>query len=186
MSYADEFQTVELLEKSQAETRAVDAFTLALIKAERQLRKLFTFLVFQSPAFDRASVADLRDALAKKNSIYFDGFLSGFDAVSPVPVAQLVGPDYTALLKALHDATDIRNKIFHGQVTDECLTRKDLLRYVDQMRAWCQRLAEAATKAIGDDGFDRNSYRKALIPLQLRQKISNIADYDAFLDIHSR
>lgn len=182
MSYADEFETIALLEKSQAETRAVDAFALALIKAERQLRKLFTFLIFQNPAFDGASVADLRNTLATKRKIYFDGFLIGFNAVSPVRVEQLVGADYDALRNALEDATNIRNKIFHGQLTDRGLSREDLFRHVDQIRTWCQHLADASTAEIGYDGFGRNSYRKALIPLQLRLTISSIANYDAFLD----
>jgi hypothetical protein len=139
-------------------------------------------LIFQNPTFDRTSVADLRNTLAKKNKIYFDGFLRGFDAISPASVAQLVGADYTTLRTALDDATEIRNKIFHGQVTDQVLSREDLFRYVDQIRVWCQRLAHAATTVIGYDGFGRNSYRKASAPLQLRCTISSVADYDTFLD----
>jgi hypothetical protein len=51
MSFQGEFQTVELIERSDAETRGVDAFALSLLKAERQLRRLFTYLVFQYPCF---------------------------------------------------------------------------------------------------------------------------------------
>lgn len=45
-SATEEFSTVDLLLGSGAETRAVDAFALALIKAERQARKLVTHLVY--------------------------------------------------------------------------------------------------------------------------------------------
>lgn len=182
MSYADEFETIALLEKSQAETRAVDAFALGLIKTERQMRRLFTFLIFQNPEFDRKSVADLRNTLAKKGAIYFEGFLRGFNAASPVSVATLIGQDYNTLFAALDEATKIRNKIFHGQVTDKHLSRKDLFQYVSQMRTWCENLAAASNKAIGYDGFGRNSYRKTSVELKLRQPISTIAEYDAFLD----
>jgi len=182
MSYSSEFQTIELLEKSQAETRAVDAFALALIKAERQLRKLFTFLIFQNSAFDRESVAELRNTLAKKKAIYFEGFLRGFNEISPVPVDQLVGADYTDLRKALDEAIAIRNKVFHGQVTDQSLSREDLFHYVNQIRKWCQLLANTATKEIGYDGFGRNSYRKAATRLRLRCTFSNFAEYGVFWD----
>lgn len=47
MNTNHEFDTVGLIVNSTSETRGVDAFALATIKAERQLRKLFTHLVFQ-------------------------------------------------------------------------------------------------------------------------------------------
>ena len=49
--YNDEFQTVDLIVNSTARSRAVDAFALSLIKAERQIRKLVTHLVYQFPCF---------------------------------------------------------------------------------------------------------------------------------------
>jgi len=49
----------------------VDPFALALLKAERQMRRLFTHLVYQSSAFDRADVCSLRDVLVENRNIYF-------------------------------------------------------------------------------------------------------------------
>jgi hypothetical protein len=46
-----EFATVDLIIRSNAETRGVDAFALALLKAERQIRRLFIHLVYQFPCF---------------------------------------------------------------------------------------------------------------------------------------
>lgn len=43
-----EFDTIDLLLSSDAPTRAVDAFALAVIKIERQFRKIFTNLVYQA------------------------------------------------------------------------------------------------------------------------------------------
>ena len=67
MSCEQEFQTVDLIVKSDAETRGVDAFALSLIKAERQIRKLFTYLMFQFPAFTVSDFANFRSALAREN-----------------------------------------------------------------------------------------------------------------------
>ena len=51
MSFADEFAAVDWLVQSGVETSGVDAFALALIKAERQIRRIFTYVIFQN-AFD--------------------------------------------------------------------------------------------------------------------------------------
>ena len=98
MTYKVEFETVELLEKSSAETRGVDAFALSLIKAERQIRKLFTYLVFQFPAFSLADVVGFRDVLGQNKKVYFDGFIKGIDALYSKSVKDLVGGDYDGLL----------------------------------------------------------------------------------------
>jgi hypothetical protein len=63
MSWLSEFATVDAVIGCSAETSGVDAFALSVIKAERQIRKLFTHLVFQSPGFGPADVPRLRKAL---------------------------------------------------------------------------------------------------------------------------
>ena len=65
MSFEHEFRTVDLIVGSTCETRGVDAFTLSLIKAERQMRKLVTYLVYQFPCFSESDIPGLRDALGK-------------------------------------------------------------------------------------------------------------------------
>ena len=189
MSFTDEFQTVDLLraEVCNAVNRGVDAFALAVIKAERQARKLFTFLVYQYPAFTSAHILPLRDALALRRDIYFKGFLRGIDTISPVtPVSRLVGADFAALSKSLHEATQIRNKIFHGQITTRQLGREDLFRYVDQIRTWCERLAASSKAEFGYDGFARDSFQKAAssIDSRLRQPpLTTVAEYSSLLDL---
>jgi hypothetical protein len=64
MSYLEEFSTVDLIVGSTAETRGVDAFALSLIKAERQIRRLMTHLVYQFPCFRSTDIEDLRGVLA--------------------------------------------------------------------------------------------------------------------------
>jgi hypothetical protein len=58
-----EFATVDLIIRSNAETRGVDAFALALLKAERQIRRLFIHLVYQFPCFGGERIGRLRDTL---------------------------------------------------------------------------------------------------------------------------
>ena len=116
MSIAEEFATVSLILNSQAETRGVDAFALSLIKAERQVRKLVTHLVYQFPVFAPSDVAALRNALGASRRVYFEGFLSGFDALYPRSVQDLVGSEHARLKARVDEAIDHRNKIFTQNV----------------------------------------------------------------------
>ncbi|MPZ77719.1 MAG: hypothetical protein GEU77_14465 [Deltaproteobacteria bacterium] len=186
MTYDVEFETVELLENSDAETRGVDAFALSLIKAERQIRKLFTYLVFQFPAFSLADVAGFRDVLGQNKKVYFDGFINGIDALCPKSVKDLVGGDYDSLVTELHRAIDFRNKIFHGQLTDKFLSREELLALTTTIRKWCQRLAMQAESEFDYNGFARNSLRKHSEPIwtMYRIHIANGDDYRKFIRKH--
>jgi len=46
MDFDQEFGVVDLVLNSQFETRGVDAFTLSLVKVERQIRRIFTHLIY--------------------------------------------------------------------------------------------------------------------------------------------
>lgn len=187
MSTADEFTTVDLLLGSQAETRGVDAFALSVIKAERQVRKLFTHLVYQFPSFAPGDVAALRGALGSSRRVYFDGFLAGFDALYARSIQTLVGPEYVRLKGRLDEAIDHRNKIFHGQLTARALTRRDLVDLVTDIKTWCTSLGTSAKAELGYDGFERNSFQKsATSDLWKRFKVSfnSVADYQAFIRKH--
>ncbi len=144
MSYEREFATVDLLLDSKtAETRGVDVFALCIIKMERQLRRLFTFSIFQFPCFTYASVPDLKAALADER-IYFEGFIKGFEALHPMSIADLIGSDYSRLQSLPAVVTKHRNKIFHGQITGQELSRETLLDYVSDLREWCRLLGDGA------------------------------------------
>ncbi|MEO8452728.1 MAG: hypothetical protein ABI647_23245 [Gemmatimonadota bacterium] len=157
----EEFSTVDLLLGSGAETRAVDAFALALIKAERQARKLVTHLVYQFPTFGPAAVTALRNTLAGNRNVYFVGFLAGFDALYPQPIHALVGNQHNRLRARLDEAIDHRNKIFHGQLTTRSLNRQDLTELASDIKSWCTLLAEGSNNELGYDGFGRNSFQKS-------------------------
>lgn len=184
MSYSQEFQTVDLILQSNAETLGVDAFALSLIKAERQLRRLVTHLVFQFPCFGCSDITALRQALGDNQRVYFEGFEEGFDAIYPKAVKDLFGAQYVRLRPRLNEAIDFRNKIFHGQLTFAWLNRKDLLSYVADIREWCQILAESTLTEFRYDGFGRDSFRKSDAPGLVDRYKLNLADvaaYDHFI-----
>lgn len=183
MSFDQEFATIDTLLASEAETRGVDAFALALIKAERQMRKLFTYVVFQSEAFDSNDVEALRNALADRR-VYFWDFISAWNKVYLRPLEDLIGPDHDRLGPILDEAIQHRNKIFHGQLTTKHLSREDLIAYITNIRCWCRALATGAQLELGYDGFGRNSFRKSVDPGltgRLIKKMSSVEDYKTFL-----
>ncbi len=184
MSFCNEFSTIDVLKASCAETRGVDAFSLSLIKAERQIRKLVTHLVFQYPCFTRRDISSLRDQLATNNKVYFKGMIRGFDVIYPKTVKELIGDNYQYLQDEINDAAQYRNKIFHGQLTNKRLSRNDLFSYVNKISEWCCLLAEGAEKEIGYDGFARNSFQKSKydeINKKFKVEIKSIKDYEIFI-----
>lgn len=189
MTASSEFDTVDLILNSSSETRGVDAFALAVIKAERQIRKLFTHLVFQFPCFAGSDIGALRDALASNKSVYFEGIETGINCISPYTVEKLVGAKYKCLRPRISEAIDYRNKIFHGQLTQKCLSRDDLVALVTDIREWCEALANGATLRVGYDGFARNSFQKSTIQgltEQFKVQFSGVDSYAQFIQQHMR
>jgi hypothetical protein len=184
MSINREFETVDIILASKAQTRGVDAFALSVIKAERQVRKIFTHLVYQFPAFGKADIPALRDALGASKRVYFEGFIAGIEALYSRPIAALVGPDYARLKARLDQSIDYRNKIFHGQLTSQSLTSTDLVSLSGDIRLWCTRLGDNASAEIGYDGFGRNSFRKSAVSKLSKRyalQLGSIAEYKDFI-----
>lgn len=184
MSIENEFLTVDLVANAGAATSGVDAFALSIIKAERQIRRLFTHIVFQCPAFSSAEVPDLRNAVWERSRCYFEGFVRGIDGLLPIPLDQLIGATYQQLRLGIDNAIVVRNKLFHGQLTDQSLCRVSLLEQVGNVRGWCPAVADAGIQAVGYDGFQRNSFRKGRpeVARTFKRTIPNVAAYESFLD----
>lgn len=89
--------------------------------------------------------------------------INGFNAIYSVTIEEMVGQRSTYLMQRILDATRHRNKIFHGQLTNEDLSRDDLLEYVSDIMEWCQLLSTGAEEELGYDGFARNSFQKSKI-----------------------
>lgn len=183
MGFANEFAVVDAVMAMDFDTAGVDAFTLAIVKAERQARRLFTYLVFQSRVFTKEDVPELRKVLAEADRCYFEGFLRGIDNLAPTTVEQLIGGRYVRLRGRLQAAVDVRNKVFHGQVTAAGVSGHELRALVKDIRDWCEALAFAAQDRFGYDGFGRNSFQKRRpeIADELRRVLVGIEDYRAFV-----
>jgi hypothetical protein len=181
-----EFETVRLILSSRAATRGVDAFALALIKVERQLRRLVTHLVFQSPCFGPNDIGALRAVLANSSRVYFEGFERGFNGLYSTTIERLLGEKYAELRDQLRVATTYRNKIFHGQVTLEGLSREQLLALVSALETWSNALGEACVREFGYAGFS-DSFVKSSTPEvleRLKLCFTGQEDYGAFIREH--
>ena len=189
MSVDREFETIDLIVNSQFETRGVDAFALAVIKADRQLRKLFTHIVFQFPCFGSSDIRFLRETLGNNKGIYFKETEACINALIFCTVKDLVGAMYDEFRPRIEEAIEYRNKIFHGQLTQKYLSRDDLFELVRDIRGWCNALSDGALAHIGYDGFDRDSFRKSCkqdFSNKLRVQFGDVEAYADFLKQHMR
>ncbi len=184
MSFTDEFETVELLLTSEFKTRGIDAFSLSVIKTERQVRKIFTHLIYQFPSFSEEDKDHLKETLAKNKKVYFNGFIKGFNAIYPKTIKDIFGANYDSSIAQIKKYIGYRNKIFHGQLTGEGLSRDDLIGFVYNIKEWCSTLAENMKEELGYDGFARNSQRKSQTPeafSNLKVEIKSIEEYKDFI-----
>ena len=185
MNFSQDFATVDLILESDFVTRGVDSFVLSLIKAEKQLRRIFTYLIFQNTAFTHLDYFDLRTTLANNRKLYFESFIKGINIISPRPIKDIYGEDYETDLNSLLLFTNDRNKIFHGQITQDGLSRQDLLNRVEIIKKWCKTLGNNFLLDIDFDGFS-DSYRKSKLNFTLNfdEMFNTIEKYDQFLKVN--
>ena len=183
MNFNHEFGTINLILDSKFETRGVDAFVLSLIKVEKQIRRIFTYLIFQNPNYGLRDILELRNSLAQNNSMYFENFIKGIDTVYTKSVKEIYGENYDADFAYLKEIVKDRNKIFHGQVTNKSLTREELVERVEAMKKWSKIISDRFSEEIQYDGFGRNSYRKSSTDLGIKnlENFSSIENYRRFL-----
>lgn len=187
------FEIVEHVAKdTDSGTRGVDAFSLAWLRAERQIRRLLTNLVFQATAFDRKDMDTLKDALAKNpKNLYFRHFEAAPNALAGIPTSDVVD-DYARLKGQMDLAWKRRNKLFHGLLTGDNLGTKDLLDLTADITTWCKNLSDGASERFGYDGFDGpcwgTSYWKraghkhyADIVSRVDKKLTDVPSYKTFL-----
>ncbi|MCH4895972.1 hypothetical protein E0494_04580 [Marinilabiliaceae bacterium JC040] len=178
-NYENEFETVKLILNSNSEVKGVDAFVLSLIKSERQMRKIFTFLVYQN--FNKKDVNELRCLLAKNRKLYFNHFVLGVNILSDNLLKNQYGDSFDNDYLKMEKMKIVRNKIFHGQISDKGITRSELIDIVEFIMRWCRKISEIMLENIGYDGFARNSYQKSKLNIKDLFKFNNISEYDFFL-----
>ena len=184
MSYENEFGVIDLIINSNFETRGVDAFSLAVIKSERQVRRLFTFLVFQNPIYNEKDSMSLRKVLSNNTKVYFKGFIDGINLILTHSIEDLYGVDYQKDFKKISEIVVIRNKIFHGQLTKFDLSRDDLISKTEEIKNWCNNLSNIMVNEIGYDGFERNSFHKSKLIIDLKnfENFNTIEKYKTFIE----
>ncbi|MGB3503424.1 MAG: hypothetical protein WBA44_17510 [Mesorhizobium sp.] len=148
-----EFKSVLSLIESGFESRGVDAFCVAWIKYERQLRKLAAHLIYQSAHFDRNNQAALRTAFLANTGMSHTSARGCFWRLTGTSINELIGLRYAPLNHSMNASFRAREKIFHGQQTGDSLNRAQLIGQVQHIQEWCQLLSDAAQNRFGYDGF---------------------------------
>jgi hypothetical protein len=153
-----EFATVEAVWYSGAETRRVDALLLSWVKYEKQLRRLFSFFVFQHPKITADKIDSIISAFAANRNLKPETFISGIKSLGLTPLPKLLGDSHTKLWPEITRIKKYRNKIMHGQHTGQGITSSQLEQDVIILINWISSLAQAAHDAYGYDGVKRNTY----------------------------
>lgn len=156
-----EFATVEALWRSTGRTRRVDSLLLSWVKYEKQLRRLFCFLVYQHPKTTANTIDSVIGLLAQNNKLYPETFIKGIAALGVQTVPNLVGPKHRQLATEVARIKKYRNKLMHGQATGQFIQSAQLERDVKHLIAWIEALASGADAAFGYDGLRRNTFREA-------------------------
>ena len=153
-----EFATVEAIWYSDGETRRVDSLVLSWVKYEKQLRRLFSFFVYQHPKINADKLDEVMAVFAEKSNLYPESFISGIEKLGVTPIQKLMGENYTKLWPEITRIKKYRNKIIHGQHAGQNIQSVQLESDVNHIINWISSLAEAADSAFGYDGLKRRTY----------------------------
>lgn len=167
-----EFSTVEILWQTSAKTRRVDALILTWVKYEKQLRRLFSFFVFQHPNISADKLDDVISAFVQNRNLNPETFISGIRQLGVTPIPALLGDAYSRLWPEIKRIKQYRNKIMHGQITGQGITSAQLEKDVTLLVEWIAEVGDAAANVFGYDGISRNTF----IAAKASAKIS-VQDY---------
>jgi hypothetical protein len=160
---SEEFATVEAVWNSAGSTRRVDSFILAWVKLEKQLRRLFCFIVFQHPDLSANDIESVVGVLAANNRLYPETFIAGIEALSIHKLQDLLSPRYDEFSAEITRMKSYRNKLIHGQIRGQKVTSRQLEKDVIWIANWMSTLATSAADRLGYDGLQRNTYRAAKV-----------------------
>jgi hypothetical protein len=156
-----EFATVDAVLRLDATTSRVDAFVLTWIKVEKQLRRLFCYLVFQSPHLSIVDRDEWLKVIIENRDLCVSSLIKCFDTLSPTSLRAIVGAEYRTFIGHIARIRGYRNKILHGQVTGQNRTRRQLESDIRVLRQWIETVAQGCDQTIGYDGVGRNTFRRA-------------------------
>lgn len=153
-----EFATVEAIWNTNGETRRVDALVLSWVKYEKQLRRLFSFFVFQHSKITASKLDAVISAFSDNRNLYPETFISGIKALGVTPLPKLLGDSHARLWSEIVRIKRYRNKLMHGQHTGQAIKSPQLEQDVIHIINWISAVAQAADAAFGYDGLRRNTY----------------------------
>ena len=156
-----EFATVEACWQCGGKTLRVDSLILAWVKFEKQLRRLFCFLIYQHPQINEPEIKKVVSLLADNSKLYPETFIQGIDALGVKSVPDLLGGRHKELWADICRIKKYRNKLIHGQVTGQDIQIPQLEKDVIRIIEWVSCLSQAAEKEFGYDGIKRNTFRSA-------------------------
>jgi hypothetical protein len=180
----DEFATVEALWQCGGTTRRVDALVISWVKYEKQLRRLFSFFIFQHPSITEKTLDEVISVFANNRDLYPETFISGIEKLGVKPIPKLLGGAHTSLWAEIRRIKIYRNKIMHGQHTGQGIQSAQLERDIIHIIKWISALAEASEAEFGYDGLKRGVYRlakaSAKVPVQ-KYPFSNVKELKNWL-----
>jgi len=189
--FQEEFATIDILVNSNTRTGRTDAFIVAFTKLEKQVRRLFSYTIYQNPAFTLTHYIDILAVIASKRFLDFDNYIKGFDALYPKSYENIIGNAlYASFIKTdFPRIKNIRNKVLHGQPTGQGLSTSDLKTEIVVIRDWCLQVAESMMTEIGYDGLEWNSFRKCRaknLAANYKANISGIKELEAFIETNMK
>lgn len=179
-----EFASIEALWHSSAETRRVDSLILAWVKYEKQLRRLFCFLVFQHPKITKLQIDAVISVLARNKKLYPETFIRGITALGATSVPELLADKHRPLWNEIERIRGYRNKLIHGQISGLRIRSAQLERDVLLIIEWISSIAEGAEAAYGYDGIKRNTYpmaKSAIISAVAGYPFANVTEFKEWL-----
>jgi hypothetical protein len=156
-----EFATVEALWGCAGTTRRVDALLLCWVKYEKQLRRLFSFLVFQHPHVTEKTIESVVSVMVKNRNLYPETFEKCIKALGVPDVPTLIGAHHSSIAAEMRRIKRYRNKLMHGQITGENVSSNQIEKDVLVLINWISSLAAGAQNTFGYDGIQRNTFRAA-------------------------
>lgn len=157
----EEFATIEDILAGNGKTKGVDALLLGWIKYEKQLRRLFSFFIFQHPAITKESRDDVIAMLANNTHIYPKTLIKAIEKLGVTTIPILLGEKHQAMCDEIFRIKKYRDKLMHGQLTGTSIESPQLEQDLRHIIAWVDALAQAAEMAFGYDGLKRNTYKFA-------------------------
>ena len=149
----------------------------------KQIRKIFTHLIYQYECFKPSDNKKIINILSANKNIYFRHLIIGINLIYFKEIKDIYGVGYEVDYNYICNLKNFRNKIFHGQLTGQELSRTELTEFVTIMKRWSKQIAESFQDEINYDGFERNSLKKSKKDFSslLKYKITNIEDLEKLL-----